>query len=77
MAQHPQIAALRSQAEGKSPQEVQQLQIAVGVLVKQLLDATREAYSYKIRQALSDLAADVEVNAVVNDQVVTNLALAA
>ena len=74
IAQHPQIAALRSQAEGKSPQEVQQLQIAVGVLVKQLLDATREAYSAKIRQALSDLATDVEVNAVINDQVVTNLA---
>ncbi len=45
IAQHPQIAALRSQAEGKAPEEVQQLQIAVGVLVKQLLDATREAYA--------------------------------
>ena len=74
IAQHPQIAALRSQAEGRTPEEVQQLQIAVGVLVKQLLDATREAYASKIRQALSDLACDTELNVVVNDQVVANIA---
>lgn len=74
IAQHPQIAALRQAAEGKSPEEVQNLQIAVGALVKQLLDATREAYAAQIRAALSDLADDVEANAVVNDQVVANIA---
>jgi hypothetical protein len=74
IAQHPQIAALREQAQGKTPEEVQRLQLAVGALVKQLLDATREAYAVKIRSALSDLARDVEINAMVNDQVVANIA---
>lgn len=74
IAQHPQIAALRSAAEGKSPEEVQHLQITVGALVKQLLDATREAYANKIRETLSEVASDVEINAVVNDQVVANIA---
>jgi hypothetical protein len=74
IAQHPQIAALRREAEGKSPEEVQHIQIAVGSLVKQLLDATRDAYAIKIREMLSALANDVEVNAVINDQVVANIA---
>jgi hypothetical protein len=74
IAQHPQIALLRSEAEGKAPEEVQKLQMAVGALVKQLLDATREVYAVKIKEALSDLADDVEFNAVVNDQVVANIA---
>jgi hypothetical protein len=73
-AQHPQIAELRALAEGRSPEEVQQLQMAVGVLVKQLLDAQREFYTGKTRAALSDLATDVESNAIMNDQVVANLA---
>jgi hypothetical protein len=74
IAQHPQIVALRREAEGKTPEEVQHIQVTVGAIVKQLLDATREAYAAKIREALSDLADDVELNAVVNDQVVANMA---
>lgn len=74
IAQHPQIAELRAAAAGRTPEEVQRIQIAVGVLVKQLLDAQREAYAAKTREVLSDLATDVEANAVVNDQVVANFA---
>jgi hypothetical protein len=74
LAQHPQIAELRAAAAGRTPEEVQRIQIAVGVLVKQLLDAQRDLYATRTREALSDLASDVEANAVVNDQVVANLA---
>lgn len=74
IAQQPEIAELRAQAAGKSAEEIQHLQIAVGALVKQLLDARREQYSRRILEALHDLADDLEVNAAVNDQVVLNLA---
>ena len=74
IAQHPQIAELRAAAEGRTPEEVQHIQMVVGALVKQLLDAQRDYYATRTRDALADLATDVEANAVVNDQVVTNLA---
>jgi hypothetical protein len=74
IAQQPEIADLRARAAGLAPEDVQRLQIAVGVLVKQLLDARRAAYLDKIRTALSDIADDVEANVIVNDQVVANLA---
>jgi len=74
IAEQPEIAELRAQAAGKPPAEIQNLQIALGALVKHLLDARREAYLTQIRDTLSGVADDIETNAVVNDQVVANLA---
>lgn len=74
IAQQPEIAELRALAAGRSAEEIQHLQIAVGAKVKQMLDALREHYSRKVLEALHDVADDVEVNAAVNDQVVLNLA---
>ncbi|MBK8046192.1 MAG: GvpL/GvpF family gas vesicle protein [Anaerolineales bacterium] len=74
LAQTPEIAELLSLAPGLPPEQVQQLQIAVGVRVKQLLDARREQIAQIVQGALSELATDVEANAIVNDQVVANFA---
>ena len=74
LANHPKIAELRALAQTCPPEEMQRIQIAAGALVKQMLDAQRALYAERTRTALADLASDVEVNAVVNDQVVANLA---
>lgn len=75
IAQEPEIAELRSLAAGLTTEELQRLQVALGVRVKQMLDARKANYEQKIRDALTGLADDMEANAITNDQVVANLAL--
>lgn len=74
IAQDPAVAAMRAEAAGKSPDEVQQVQIRLGVYVMQQMEVRRANYLERIRTALAELADDVEANAIVNDQVVANLA---
>lgn len=74
IAQDPVVAALRAEAAGKLPAEVQQVQIKLGVYVMQQMEARRANYLDRIRTALAGLADDVEANVIVNDQVVANLA---
>lgn len=74
LAQDPTIAQLRAAAAGRTPAEVQQIQMIVGQLVKQGLDARRTSYQEQLLASLKEAAADLEINPVMNEQVVANLA---
>lgn len=74
IAQEPMIAHLRAEAANRTPEEVQQLQLVVGQLVKAGLDARRQSYQQLILDGLHKFTADVESNLILNDQIVANLA---
>lgn len=74
IAQEPAVVQLRAAAAGRTPAEVQQLQIVVGQIVKASLDARKEAYQQQILDSLRDIVDDREINLALNEQVVANLA---
>ena len=74
IAQEPAVAQLRAAAAGRTPAEVQQLQIVLGQIVVAGLDARKEAYQQQILDSLRDIVDDREINLALNEQVVANLA---
>ena len=74
LAQDSTIAQLRAAAAGRTPAEVQQIQMIVGQLVKRGLDARRASYQEQLLASLKDAATDLEINPVMNEQVVANVA---
>ncbi len=74
IAQEPTVVELRAAAVGRTPAEVQQLQIVVGQIVMAGLNARKEAYQQQILESLRDVVDDMEINLNLNEQVVANLA---
>jgi len=74
IAQDPTILQLRAVAVGKSGVELQQIQMIVGQLVKAGLDARRVTFQQQLMESLRDSATDSEINPILNDQVVANVA---
>jgi len=74
IAQEETVVQLRAAAAGRTPAEVQQLQIVVGQIVKASLDARKEAYQRQILDSLRDIVDDMEINPALNEKVVANLA---
>ena len=74
IAQEPAITQLRAAAAGRAPDELQQLQMIVGQLVKTRLETRRATIQQQLLDGLKDAVIDLEINPVINEQVVANLA---
>ena len=74
IAQEPTVVQLRAAAAGRTPAEVQQIQIVLGQIVAAGLEERKAAYQQQILDSFRDMVDDIEINLALNEQVVANLA---
>ena len=75
IACQPEIAALAAATAGRPAEETLASRIEIGRLVKESLERRREEYRERIVGELSRRARDVQVNPILADQMVANVAL--
>ena len=74
VAQSPQVDEMKTKLQSSQTEITQSDQLAVGYLVKKLLDDKKAEYSTKILEALKPFCQSSKAHEVLNDQMVTNTA---
>jgi hypothetical protein len=75
ISQEAQIADLRTQIAGRPPEETAAERIAIGQMVQASLEQRRTALRDLLLPSLQEVALDVVVNPLMDDSMVTNVAL--